>query len=123
MYYRRIAVSLVFLISVIILASAQAFAEPVLIKLTLKKSSDYEKAISLGAVAYQRFDNSFLAELESEKLERLDKLDLSYQIIDEDPWSESYFLVSPVEGIAEVNLELYGTILLEEPEWMLIKTS
>jgi hypothetical protein len=123
MQYRRTVISLVFLIFIVILASAQAFSEPVLIKLTLEKPSDWSNAMSLGLVAYQRFDNFVLAEFESEKLGELDKLDLKYQIIDQEPWSEEYFLVSPVEGVPEINLELYGKILLEEQKWQLIKTS
>jgi len=123
MNYRRIVFSLVFVISVITLSFAQALAEPVLIKLTLEEASDWSKAASLGVVAYQRFDNFVLAEFESEKLEELDKLNLRYQIIDEEPWSEQYFLASPGKGIAEVNLELYGKVLLRDPKWQLIKTS
>jgi hypothetical protein len=111
------------LIAVILLTFAQVHAEPILIKLILEKSSNYENAISLGVVVYQRFDNFVLAEFESERLKELDKFDLRYQLVDEKPWSEEYFLVSPAEGVAKVNLELYGKILLEVPRWQLIKTS
>ena len=123
MNYRRIVFSLVLLISAIILTCAGAHAEPVLIKLALEESSDWANAISLGVVAYQRFDNFVLAEFESERLGELDRVGLEYQIIDEDPWSKGYFWVSPIEGVAKVNLELYGKILLTYPKWQLIKAS
>jgi hypothetical protein len=123
MNHRIIAFTVVSLVAIVILTFAQVHAEPVLIKLTLEKFSDYENAISLGVVAYQKFDDFVLAEFESERLKELDQFDLRYQVVDEKPWSEEYFLVSPVEGVAKVNLELYGKILLEDPEWQLIKTS
>ena len=123
MNQRKIVSAVIFLVAIVILTFALVHAEPVLIKLTLEKPSDYENAISLGVVAYQRFDNFVLAEFESERLGELDQADLRYQVIDEKPWSEEYFLVSPAEGVAKVNLELYGKILLEATEWQLIKTS
>jgi hypothetical protein len=123
MNHRKIVFAVIFLVATIILTFALVHAEPVLIKLTLEKSSDYENALSLGVVAYQRFDNFVLAEFESERLGELDKFDLRYQVVDEKPWSGEYFLVSPAEEVARVNLELYGKILLEDLKWQLIKTS
>jgi hypothetical protein len=123
MNFKRIVFGLIFSIATVVLIFAQTFAEPVLIKLTLEKPSDWSNATSLGVVAYQRFDNFVVAEFESERLGELDKLDLRYEIIDEEPWSEEYFLVSVLEGVPEVNLELYGKVLLEGPKWQLIKTS
>lgn len=123
MNHTKIVFSFIFLLGTLILTFSQTSAEPVLIQLTLEESGDWSKAISLGVVAYQRFDNFVLAEFESEKLPELDKVDLKYQIIDGEPWSEEYFLISPVEGVAKVNLELYGKILLKDPKWQLIKTS
>jgi len=121
---KKIVFESFFLIAITILASAQAFCQPLLIKLTLEKPVDYQNAISLGAVAYQRFEGFFLVELEGGKLEELDQLGLKYQIIDENPWSEEYFLVSLVSrGMLEVNLDLYGKVLLKEERWALLKTS
>jgi len=120
---RRIVFCLIFLLSAMTLTFAQAFGYPVLIKLALEKPSDWSNATSLGVVAYQRFDNFVLAEFDGERLEELDKVGLRYRIIDREPWSEEYFLVSPVYGVIEANLELYGEILLEDPKWQLIKTS
>jgi hypothetical protein len=123
MNHTKIVFAVIFLFAIVILTFAIVHAEPVLIKLTLERPSDYKNAISLGVAAYQRFDNFVLAEFESERLGELDHTDLRYQVVDEKPWSEEYFLVSPVEGVARVNLELYGKILLEDPKWQLIKTS
>ena len=123
MNYRRIALYLIFMHSVLTLTSGQAFAEPVLIKLTLEKPSDWSNAVSLGVAAYQRFDNFVLAELESEKLRELNEASLRYQILDENPWSEEYFWVSIIKGIAEINLELYAEVLLQDPMGQLIKTT
>jgi hypothetical protein len=123
MNQRKFFLGFVFFIVAIISTFPQVHAEPVLIKLILEKPSDYKNAVSLGIVAYQRFDNFVLAEFESEKLGELDKVDLKYQIVDKNPWSEEYFLVSPAKEVAKVNLEPYGKILLEDPKWQLIKTS
>jgi hypothetical protein len=123
MNFRGIVFGLIFLISAIIPSLSLCHAKPVLIKLTLEQPTDWANAISLGVVAYQRFDGLLLAEFDGEKLEELDQAGLRYRIIDEDPWSEEYFLAFPVEKAAESNLELYGKILLKEPEWHLIKTS
>ena len=120
---RRRVIDLVFLISGIIWSFTIAHSKPVLIKLTLEKLSDFENTTSLGVVAFHRFDDFVLVEFEQERLKELDRVGLRYQIIDETPWSEEYFWVSSVEEMAEVNLELYGKILLEDQKWQLIKTS
>ncbi len=121
MNHRGIVFCIVFLLS--ISAFGRGFAEPVLIKLTLEELSDWSNARSLGVVAYQRFDNFVVAELEDEKLRELDKIDLEYQIIDENPWSKEYFWVSVMKGIAEINLQPYGQVLLQHPTGQLIKTT
>ena len=123
MHFKRMVFCLIFLIPAIIPGLALCDAQPVLIKLSLQQPSDWTNAISLEVVAYQRFENFVVAEFESEKLEELDKVGLRYQIIDREPWSEEYFLVSPVHGVIEANLESYGEILLEDPRWQLIKTA
>jgi hypothetical protein len=120
---RRIVLGVIFLIPAIIHTSAITHARPVLVKLALEKPIDWSNAISLGVVAYQRFDDFVLAEFDGERLEELDKVGLRYQIIDRQPWSEEYFLVSVLEGVPQVNLKLYGKVLLDDPKWQLIKTS
>jgi fibronectin type 3 domain-containing protein len=123
MSIRRIALGAILSIAVAVFASAPVRAEPVLVKLALQKPGDWTDASSIGVVAYHRFDNSVLAELERTKLEELDRLGLEYRIVDEEPWSQDYFLVSPVLPLLKVNLQLYGKVILEGPEWQLIKTS
>jgi hypothetical protein len=123
MNYQRIIFGLLFLCTFIIFSLAQAFAGKVLIKLILETPSDYEKANSLGVVAYQKIESLYLVEFDSDKLSELDQTGLPYQIIDENPWSEGYFLVSLNKGIAKVDFNLYGDILLTEQKWQIIKAS
>jgi len=124
MNYQKIFLILFLFFAVIILLTPPAQTKPILIQLDLEKESDYEMAISLGAVAYHRFDGSFLVEIESEKLKKLDEFGLKYQIVDENPWTKDYFLVfSSDEFLLKVNLELYGVILLKNEKWQLVKIS
>ncbi len=123
MHRKRIVFTLIFLISTIISGFASSQAQSVLIKLSLEKPADWSNAIALGVIAYQRFDDFVLAEFECEELVELERANLRYQVLDEEPWSQDYFLVFPAEGITEVNLQLYGTVLLEVQKWKLMKTS
>ena len=123
MKYLRITFGILILVTAMFLSLAQASAEPVLIKLILEKLNDWTNASSLGVTAYYRWDDFVLAEFERSKLGELDRVGLEYQIVDENPWSEGYFLVSSREGVAKVSLRLYGRVLLEDPQWQLIKTS
>ncbi|MCJ7507098.1 MAG: M20/M25/M40 family metallo-hydrolase, partial [candidate division Zixibacteria bacterium] len=139
-YSKRSVFSLALLFAVITLTSLLAFAEdiptkppdnsidddlqPVLIKLTLEDSSDYQNAKALGVIAYHRFPDFVLAEYEKTKLGKLDEVGLTYEIVDYEPWTEEYFLVSPIEGVsAKINLGAYGRIILMEQESQVIKTS
>ncbi|NIN01126.1 MAG: M20/M25/M40 family metallo-hydrolase [candidate division Zixibacteria bacterium] len=119
----RIVFSLILSIAALVCATAQGRADPVLIKLSLEKPSHWSDAREAGIIAYHRFDNSVLAEFERARLVEVDGLGLEYQIIDEEPWTEEYFLASPAHGVAEVNLEFYGRVLLKDAKWQLIKTS
>ena len=120
---RKIVFSLIISIGAVVWATAQGHADPVLIKLSLEKPGHWSEAREVGVIAYHRFDNSVLAEFEKAELGELDQLGLVYQIIDEEPWTEEYFLAFPAHGVAEVNLEFYGRILLKDRKWQLIKTS
>ena len=119
----KLLLSLLLWMVAVVLLSAQIHAEPVLIKLTLETTSDYTKAISSGVNAYRRFEGFVIAEFERSKLNELDRAGLRYEIIDENPWTAEYFLVTSFEGMAKADLEIYGKILLKDPAWQLIKTS
>jgi hypothetical protein len=121
MSLRRTLFCVMFAIGAVGLIWARTDAQPVLIKLHLEKPADWSKVASSEVIVYQEFEGFVLAELERTKLAELDKLGLTYHVVDEDPWSEEYFLVSPVEGAVGVDVGLYGKILLQDGEWRLIK--
>lgn len=98
-----------------------ALSSPVLIKLKLEARSDYERAQSLGVTAYQRFDNIFLAEIDSEKLKELRAYELEYEMVDGDPWSEEYFIVSTPPGVRKDLAPVYGKRVMEEPGLNVLK--
>jgi hypothetical protein len=123
MEYRKMVLAVVLMMATMVYGFSQATAEPVLIKLTLEGPADWTNAVSLGVVAFHRSDNSVLAEFERTKLYQLSRVDLKYIIVDENPWSEEYFLTFPEAGFGKVSLDPYGEILLEEAGWHLIKAS
>ena len=120
----RRMVRILFMLTIAMAAGfTQALAEPVLIKLNLEKASDYTQANATGVIVYHKFENFVLAELEKTKLKELDKGGLKYEILDENPWTEEYFLVSSPEGILKTNLESYGNILLSDLNGQVLKTT
>jgi len=123
MKYRLLVFSLILGVIIVIYGSAQGLAQPVLIKLNLKTANDYTEAVALGVDVYHRFDNFVIAEFERTKLRELDQSGLKYQVIDEEPWTERYFLVMPYKGLREADFETYGKIILKDPEWLMIKAS
>jgi hypothetical protein len=105
---------------------SSAYSAPVLVKFLLENESQTRPLQSLDLIPYLRFDNLFFAEIDQENLKSLDKLRISYQVLDENPWSEGYFLISPPKGVkplAKVNLADYGEVLAEGDEWKLLKTT
>jgi hypothetical protein len=112
-------ISLVFSLSL----SAQSLARPVLIKLDLKESGDWSAARSLGVVAYYRSESFVLAEFEKARLGELDQAGLKYQIVDESPWSEEYFLVSAPKTLAKPAPVFYGKVLFEDQARQFVKGS
>ncbi len=127
MSYKSIVFGLLLSIFVALLIPARAIGEPVLIKLDLAEPADWSEAQSLGVTAFHRFDGFVLAEYESAELDRLNAAGLKYEVIDEQPWSEEYFLVLavriPEDAIGKIQPDAYGQVLLESPEWQLIKAS
>lgn len=101
----------------------QASASPVLIKLQLKEQSDYQKAEALNVSAYHRFDNLFIAEFKKSELKVLQDVGLSYEIIDEEPWTECYYVISESPRCEKVDLSQYGKILLQSENLHFLKIS
>lgn len=125
MNHNRMVFSMLFSIALVFSVSVQGLTEPVVIKLNLREPADWANAKSLGVLAFQRFDGFVLAELERTKLVELEGVGLKYQIVDEDPWSEGYFLVSavrePARAIARLDPDACGRVMLEGPGWRIIK--
>ena len=97
-------------------------AQPVLVKIDLKWAKDYQIAKESGLKAYVKLDNSYLAEIEKDKIPELESHGLLLQILDENIWTQDYFLVSKSLSRAKANLSSYGQILLEDDRVALLKT-
>jgi len=110
----------------VLFSHSSAYSAPVLVKFLLENESQTLLLQSLDLVPYLRFDNLFFAEIDKENLKSLDKMGISYQVLDENPWSQGYFLVSSPKGVkplAKINLADYGEVLAEGDEWKLLKTT
>ncbi|MFH1336012.1 MAG: M28 family peptidase, partial [Candidatus Zixiibacteriota bacterium] len=123
MISRKIFCVLILVTAIWALNFAQASADSVLIKLNLKTAEDYTQAKSAGVMVYHRFEDFVLAEFEKSKLVELDRAGLNYEIVDENPWTAGYFLVTSREEPAKVKLESYGQILLKDTNWQLLRTT
>jgi len=123
MSFKRLVLVLAMMLAMFSLGANNPFASPVLIKLELKDQTDYQKAKALNVLAYHRFDNLFIAEAEKSNLQALEDAGLSYQIIDEKPWTESYYVISPSERCEEVDLSRYGKILVQTGNFYFLKIS
>ncbi|MGB2697879.1 MAG: M28 family peptidase [Candidatus Zixiibacteriota bacterium] len=121
MFFKRI-VFWVILVSVIgAINHTPTFASPVLIKLELKSLKDYQVAKSLKVTPYQRFGNVFLSEIDSEMLGRLRDYHIEYEVVDADPWSEHYFIVSSLDPAKKEFIPRYEKILVHEEGFDLLK--
>lgn len=123
MSLKRSVLFLAILLAVFLWGTGQVLASPVLIKLSLKDQSDYEKAKALNVLAYHRFGNLFIAEFERSNLKALEDKGLSYQIIDEEPWTQSYYVISKSERYEKVDLSRYGKILVQTGNFYFLKIS
>jgi hypothetical protein len=97
MSFKRSVLFSALLLAMFLWGTGQVLASPVLIQLSLKDQSDYEKAKALNVLAFHRFDNLFIAEFERSNLKALEDKGLTYQIIDEEPWTQSYYVISESE--------------------------
>lgn len=97
-------------------------SSPYLIEIQLKTPEDYKIATDLGMKAYVKLDNAYITEIDKDKIERLELNNLTFQILDESPWTQDYFLVSKAKFRTKVNLSAYGEVLLEENNIAFLKT-
>jgi hypothetical protein len=123
MSFKRSVFILALLVVMFSWGTSQAFASPVLIKLYLEDQSDYQKAKALNISACHRLDNLFIAEFEKSELKALENAGLTYQIIDEEPWSESYYVISESKRCEKVDLSQYGEILVQTGNFYFLKIS
>jgi hypothetical protein len=123
----------VFLLSSMVAVMAwgirSACGSPVLIKLHLTGESDYQKTNQLNIPVYHKFPmevaggDLVIAEFEKSNLNALDNAGLVYEIIDEKPWNEGYYLISESERTEKVNLSEYGKVLVTSEKLYFLKIS
>ncbi|MGB2697916.1 MAG: M20/M25/M40 family metallo-hydrolase [Candidatus Zixiibacteriota bacterium] len=123
MNFKKSSLLLVAAWLIFLLGASNALASPVLIKLLLKDRSDYQKARAFNLHVYHRFDNLFIAELEQSQLKVLIDAGLSYEIIDQKPWTECYYVISESPGAEPVDLSEYGRVLLQIDDFQFLKIS
>ncbi len=125
----KITILLLILLVLMVWGAGKALSAPVLIKLQLTGESDYQKANQLGISVYHKFptevdgSNLVIAEFEKPLLLSLDNAGLVYQIVDEEPWSEGYYLISESERTEKTELSDYGKILVTDRNFHFMKIS
>lgn len=60
-------------------------SETVLIKIDLRSAQDCQTAVESGVKAYVRLDNTFVAEIDKDKIKKLEDNRVPFQILDETP--------------------------------------
>jgi len=70
-------------------------AAPVLIEVDLENRASFRLAKSLGISPWARWDNAFLAEIDSDKLAFLTESHIPYRIISGNPKSQPGYIISP----------------------------
>ncbi|UCB53023.1 MAG: M20/M25/M40 family metallo-hydrolase [Candidatus Zixiibacteriota bacterium] len=114
----RIILFLLVFAIMVIWAFPSAHGAPVLIKLRLADEADFQTATRLDVAVYHKMTSEFsgeelvIAEYEKSDLSALGDAGLSYEIVDEEPWTESYYLVSESPAAEKVNLAEYGRVLV-----------
>ena len=106
----------------LILVNLSFASQSILIKIELRTAQDFQTAIESGLRAYVRLDDIYIAEIEKDKIDRLEQNDIPFQILDETPWTRDYFLVSKSLFRTKVNLLEFGQILLEKDDFTILKT-
>ena len=110
-------------------ALSSAYGSPVLIKLMLSDEADYQAANRLDIAVYHRLPQTLaegdlvIAGFEKSNLSALESEGLVYEIIDEQPWSEGYYLISESKRTEKVNLTEYGQVLVSAGKAYFMKIS
>jgi hypothetical protein len=113
MYWRKIQFLGLGVLLFVFLFNLSFGVQPVLVKIDLKTAKDYQLVKESGLKAYVKLDNSYIAEIEKAKIPELESHGLVLQILDENIWTQDYFLVSKSLSRAKADLSSYGQILLE----------
>ena len=106
-----------------------AHASPVLIKLELTGEAELEAANRLDVAVYHKLPLTpaggelIIAEFEKSNLGALEREALAYEIIDEQPWSEGYYLISQSKRTEKVSLTQYGRVLVSYGQAHFMKIS
>ena len=125
----RVILLCLIIVSVMAWGVKSACGSPVLIKLKLAGESDYQMANQLDIPVYHKFPvkvaggDLVIAEFEKSNLNALDNAGLVYEIMDEEPWSEGYYLISASERTEAVNLTEYGKVLVGSEKFYFMKIS
>ncbi len=125
----KIALSLALVVSFAFWLLPSASGAPVLIKLELTGETDYQRANQLDISVYHKMPQKVadadlvIAEVEQTSLPALENAGLAYQIIDEEPWTQSYYLVSESKRVEKVDLSGYGQVLVSAGESYFMKIS
>jgi hypothetical protein len=110
-------------------ALPSAHGAPVLIKLNLTDEVDFDRANQLNVTVYHKLPREVsagqlvIAEFEKSNLSALENAGLVYEIIDEEPWTESYYLVSESKKTEDVSLSDYGKVLVSTGKLHFMKIS
>jgi len=120
MSLRKISFSLLF----VMLLSSPTWSAPVLVKIDFTSQEQADFARELGAKAFQRFDNTYLVEIDGSKVTRLGEKQTDWELLDDKPWSEKYYLASAKRGkLPELAAAEWGRVVLQDSNWKLLKLS
>jgi hypothetical protein len=128
----RVGRAICFLVTVAVVATwsfPSACGAPVLIKLHLTDEVDFQRANQLDVTVYHKLPGEgagsqlVIAEFEKSNLSALGNAGLIYQVIDEEPWTQGYYLISESKKTETVNLSEYGEVLVSTGKTHFMKIS
>ncbi|OGC78512.1 MAG: hypothetical protein A2Z27_00160 [candidate division Zixibacteria bacterium RBG_16_50_21] len=108
--------------ALLLLPTSLVWSGPVLVKIDFIEEQQVDLIKKLGGKAYQRFDNSFVVVVEDADLNDLDRHRVSYEILDENPWTDKYFIVSTKRGdLPKLAASYWGSVLIDGARWKFVK--